>query len=64
MENVSFIVRVLLVLVLQAMFSSNDCKRMQSIHSIETDTYRRNKDQLNVKEEIKWTNITNWYKSD
>ena len=59
MENVLFIVPVVLVLNLQAMLSSNDRKRMESIHSIETDTYRTNKDQLNVKEEIKCTNITN-----
>ena len=64
MENVLFIVPVVLVLNLQAMLSSNDHKRMESIHSIETDTYRTNKDQLNVKEEIKCTNITNWYKYD
>ena len=54
-----FIVPVVLVLNLQAMLSSNDRKRMESIHSIETDTYRTNKDQLNVKEEVKCTNITN-----
>ena len=59
-----FIVPVLLVLTLQATLSSNDCKRMQWIHSIETDTYRRKKDQLNEKEEIKYANMINWSKYD
>ena len=47
MENVFFILPVVLVLNVEAMLNSNDCKRMQSIHSIETDIYWRNKDQWN-----------------
>ena len=37
--------------------SSNDDKRMQSIHSIETYAYGINKDVVCKKEEIKCSNI-------
>ena len=37
--------------------SSNDDKRMQSVDSIETYSYRTRKDVVNEKEEIKCNNI-------
>ena len=40
------------------MLSSNDDKRIQSIYSIETYTYRTSKDL----EEIKCDDIVKWYK--
>ena len=64
MEDVFFIVPLILILNLQTTLSSNDAKRTQSKHSIETDRYRRNKDQLNEKEGIKCTNMKNGYKCD
>ena len=59
-----FIVPLILVLNLQTTLSSNDGKRIQSKHSVETDRYRRNKDQLNEKKRIKCTNMKNGYKYD
>ena len=59
-----FIVPLILVLNQQTTLSSNDGKRIQSKHSVETDRYRRNKDQLNEKEWIKCTNMKNGYKYD
>ena len=42
--------------------SSNDDKRMQSFHSIETYAFGTSKDLLSEKEEIKCNSIINWYK--
>ena len=42
--------------------SLNDDKRKQSIDSIETFTYRRNKDLVSGKEEIKCNSVIKGYK--
>ena len=42
--------------------NSNDDKRMQSIDSIETNSYGTSKDLVSVKEEIKCGNIIKQYK--
>ena len=44
--------------------SSNDDKRMQSFHSIETYAYGRRKDLVGEKEQIKCKKIIKRYKND
>ena len=43
--------------IIKIALRSNDDKRMQSLHSIETYAYGRSKDLANEKEEIKRNNI-------
>ena len=57
-----FFVPIVLVLTLEAILSSGDGKRMQSIDSIKTYTYGSSKDLLNEKEEIKCKNIKRYKK--
>ena len=58
-----FFVPIVLVLTLEAILSSDDGKRIQSIDSIKTYTYGSSKDLLSEKEEIKCKNIKR-YKKD
>ena len=57
-----FFVPIVLVLTLEAILSSGDGKRMQSIDSIKTYTYGSSKDLLSEKEEIKCKNIKRYKK--
>ena len=54
-----FLLKKLIIII-----SSNDDKRMQSFHSIETYSFGTSKDLLSEKEEIKCNSIINWYKKE